>query len=107
MTDELRDALLSQDLIDDVLLVATELLSNALRHAPSLPEHDLVVSWEVSGRSVRVTVTDGGGSDVPRIREAGSQETNGRGLKIVSSLADEWGVEDDRGATSVWATLSA
>jgi anti-sigma regulatory factor (Ser/Thr protein kinase) len=106
MWDELSDAGVPANLLDDVLLVATELLSNALRHAPSLPGHELLISWEVLGRRVRVTVTDGGGHDMPHIRHAKANETNGRGLAIVSSLADEWGVEDHRGSTSVWAELS-
>jgi serine/threonine-protein kinase RsbW len=107
ITDELTEAGIASELIDDVLLIATELLSNSLRHAPSLPSHDLVISWELIGRSVRVRVTDGGGHDVPHMRHPDTSETNGRGLTIVNSLADEWGVEDGHGSTSVWATVSA
>jgi anti-sigma regulatory factor (Ser/Thr protein kinase) len=97
-------------LVNDVVLVATELLSNALRHARSLPGDQLDVSWDVRGgraASVSIRVTDGGGRNTPHVRNPGPAETNGRGLSIVDSLAEEWGVEDGPGGATVWARLRA
>lgn len=89
-----------------MVLVATELLSNALQHAAALPEDDLVICWNVDGKSVQLEVTDGGGGwRHPHIRYAGPRDTTGRGLSIVDSLAAEWGVEERDQSTSVWATL--
>jgi hypothetical protein len=58
-------------------------------------------------------VTDGGGSNSSNgsnssaadisARQAGSQDTSGRGLQIVAELCDTWGVTAKAGATTVWA----
>jgi serine/threonine-protein kinase RsbW len=107
IADDLGDSGLPEDLLCDVVLVATELLSNALRHAASLPENDLVICWSVDGKSVRLKVTDGGGRHSPHIRYPGPRDTTGRGLSIINSLAAEWGVEEHNESTSVWVTLHA
>jgi serine/threonine-protein kinase RsbW len=104
---DLSRAGLPDDLIDDVLLVATELLSNALRHARSLPGGQVDVSWEIHERGVSIRVTDGGGRHQPHVRHPGPSETNGRGLSIVATLAAEWGVEESDTSATVWAKLRA
>jgi serine/threonine-protein kinase RsbW len=93
--------------IDDAVLVATELLGNSLRHAAALPSGQLRVSWDVNGEGVIVRVTDGGGVRSPHLRNAEPAGTTGRGLRIVDALAAEWGVESQPdGATTVWAWLA-
>jgi anti-sigma regulatory factor (Ser/Thr protein kinase) len=104
---DLARAGLPEGLIDDVVLVATELLSNALRHARSLPDDQLDIRWEVRQDSVSIKVTDGGGRHQPHVRHPGPAETNGRGLSIVETLAEEWGVEEGAATATVWATLRA
>jgi anti-sigma regulatory factor (Ser/Thr protein kinase) len=95
----------AEAVIDDAVLVATELLSNALRHARALPEDELDVSWEVRDGLVSIKVTDGGGLRRPHVRHPGPTETKGRGLSIVQTLAEDWGVEDLGTTATVWATL--
>jgi anti-sigma regulatory factor (Ser/Thr protein kinase) len=107
ISSELGEAGIPPALIDDVVLVATELLSNALRHAQSLPGEQLDVSWDVGDRAVSIKVTDGGGRRSPHVRHPGPAETTGRGLSIVDSLAEEWGVEEGDASATVWATLRA
>lgn len=102
---ELAGAGIPDSLIDDVVLVATELLSNALRHARSLPDDQLDISWDILRGAVSITVTDGGGRHQPHVRHPGPAETNGRGLSIVETLAEEWGVEEAGSSATVWATL--
>jgi serine/threonine-protein kinase RsbW len=100
---------ISAALIDDVVLVATELVTNAIRHAEPLADGEVTVAWRVDGREVLVRVTDGGGSSRPRVRHPSPRETSGRGLALVETLARRWGVEDaddPGGATTVWAALS-
>jgi serine/threonine-protein kinase RsbW len=102
---DLLAAGIAETVIDDVILVATELLSNALRHARALDGDLLGISWDVEGDAVWIKVTDGGGRHHPHVRHPSPDETNGRGLSIVSALAAEWGVEQGDTNATVWATL--
>jgi len=96
----------SKPVIDDAVLVATELVGNALRHASALPSGDLEVCWEVDGERVTVQVTDGGGRQLPHMLTPDRDATTGRGLMIVDAVAEEWGVESlSDGGTTVWASL--
>jgi len=97
----------SEEIVDDALLVATELFSNALRHARALPGDEVDVNWEVQDGLVSIRVTDGGGLHRPHVRHPDPTETKGRGLSIVQTLAEEWGVDHAGATATVWATLRA
>jgi two-component sensor histidine kinase len=105
MVADLADLPLSPALIDDVVLVATELVTNAIRHGEPLSGGQVTVTWQVDGREVLIHVTDGGGSSQPRVRHPSPRETSGRGLALVEALADRWGVDDSANGTTVWAAL--
>jgi two-component sensor histidine kinase len=90
---------------EDVALVATELLGNAVRHAASLPDGRLAVDWGVGELGVEISVTDGGGATRPAVLEAALTSTGGRGLSIVESVATRWGVEQRGAQTTVWAVV--
>jgi anti-sigma regulatory factor (Ser/Thr protein kinase) len=109
--------LLAHDLpalvVQDALLVTTEILTNAIRHAPPLPTGVVLMSWELSGNCVRVEVTDGGSADwldhtlagagpgnVPR---RASLAPGGRGMLIVDALCPDWGVRACADGKTVWA----
>jgi serine/threonine-protein kinase RsbW len=96
---------ISAELVDDVILVATELVSNAIRHATPLGGGQVTVTWQVQGGSVMVRVTDGGADSQPRVRHPSPREVSGRGLALVEALATRWGVEDTPESTTVWAQL--
>ncbi len=86
---------------DAVLLMLSELATNAVQHATS----DFVVSVSrLPGRGViRVGVSDTApGHPVPR--EPDAEALHGRGLHIVRTLADSWGIEmhQDRPGKTVW-----
>jgi hypothetical protein len=113
--------------IDDAVLILSELLSNACRHArplepaaaPDRPvpgtgqEWDcedgrVVVGWELhSDGLLTVEVTDGGGPTRPRRGSPSLTARGGRGLGIVGQLASDWGVRDAPGEVTVWAVLPA
>jgi serine/threonine-protein kinase RsbW len=105
ITADLTEQPVAPALIDDVVLVATELVTNAIRHAEPLVGGQVTVTWTVDGGSVLIRVTDGGGASRPRVRHPSPRETSGRGLALVEALATHWGVEDTAGATTVWATI--
>jgi serine phosphatase RsbU (regulator of sigma subunit)/anti-sigma regulatory factor (Ser/Thr protein kinase) len=77
-------------------LLASELITNALRYAPGpielrlLRERTLVC--EVLDRSAAL----------PRLRHAGDDEENGRGLLVVSQLAHRWGTRRTAAGKVVW-----
>jgi anti-sigma regulatory factor (Ser/Thr protein kinase) len=91
--------------VDDVVLVMSELMSNSLRHAHPLPSGLLRVSWDCSDIEVEVAVSDGGATTEPRAARAALSSLGGRGLGIVEFLADRWGVRHDGELTTVWAVL--
>lgn len=97
---------LSSDLADDVELVISELVGNAMRHASALADGTIRASWSVTSEQVELAVTDGGSGNVPALRAAGPGDTGGRGLSIVSCLARRWGVRQEADGTTVWAQLA-
>jgi anti-sigma regulatory factor (Ser/Thr protein kinase) len=88
---------------EDVVLIVSELFSNAVLHGAGAVEVRLS---RLAGR-LRVEVLDegtGGMPHVPTTLTAGT--VTGRGLRIVDRLATEWGTtRDAAGRTAVWAEL--
>jgi anti-sigma regulatory factor (Ser/Thr protein kinase) len=89
----------------DGALIASELVGNAVRHAPALPSGHLAVEWQIEdGPSYRIAVTDGGGQHPVSVRQPAVDDPSGRGLAIVAAIADDWGVcVEETGRTTVWA----
>jgi anti-sigma regulatory factor (Ser/Thr protein kinase) len=85
--------------VDVAVLVASELLTNALQHAA--PPVDLDV--EPHGELVRITVHDAT-PDAPRVREHGGAE-GGFGLRLVARASVAWGWDADACGKAVWAEL--
>lgn len=95
----------SAEVVQDVTLIVSELVGNAVRHARGLASGGLHVDWEIGPGVVQVAVTDGGGVTVPTARDPGPHAQGGRGLAIVDALSSDWGVRVDGGATTVWAAV--
>jgi anti-sigma regulatory factor (Ser/Thr protein kinase) len=95
---------LPEDVIGDVRLLVSELVTNALRHAQAGDDDKIVLAMEVRDESVRVEVRDTGNGFVPGEVKPDPERIEGWGLYLVSTLADRWGVEGD-GVTSVWFEL--
>jgi anti-sigma regulatory factor (Ser/Thr protein kinase) len=103
---ELRRAHVSRDRTDDALLVLSELIGNALRHARPLESGLLRVSWSFRHDGLEIAVTDGGGPTNPRELHPPVTALGGRGLSIVRDLAVDWGVRHDESGTTVYAVLA-
>jgi len=86
--------------VNDLLLIVSELVSNAVLHGR--PPIELVVRCDPD--HVTIEVTDQG-SDVVTMRETDGASVGGRGLHIVDTLADEWGTQTNATGNSVWATV--
>ena len=102
---ELRKLEVDTNVVHEAELVISELVSNSVRHANPLPDGTIRVNWTLRAGVVEVEVTDGGGPTVPRPAPRSLWSPNGRGLRIVRSLAHEWGVLEDRSGRTVWASL--
>jgi two-component sensor histidine kinase len=86
-----------------VVMVGHELVANALRHGT--PPARLLLRRGADG--VRIEVGDAS-STVPRMPEIdNATSTSGRGLRIVTSLARDWGVRATQGGKVVWADIAA
>ena len=83
-----RDVLsdLSEEVRDEVVLMTSELTTNALTHTDGA----FVVTIERTETAVRISVSDSSAlAPVERFPSAG--QPHGRGLQIVNKLSDEWG----------------
>ena len=105
VVNDLQTRDLPEQLVDEAEMVASELLTNAVRHARPLSDGTIRVRWKIRGDVVEVEVTDGGGESIPRPAPRTVWLSSGRGLRIVRSIAHEWGVTEDRTGNVVWATL--
>ncbi|GAB3106949.1 hypothetical protein GCM10027055_01840 [Janibacter alkaliphilus] len=95
----------SEQVVGEAELVVTELVTNSLRHARPLPDHTVRIHWKARNDNVEVEVSDAGGDTVPAPAARAVWATSGRGLRIVRSLAHEWGVTQDEKQVNVWAAL--
>lgn len=89
------------DVGEDIRLMVSELASNAIEHAMTT----FHLTIHRSRQEIRVEVTDSGGG-TPAIRSPGPDAITGRGLQIVNTLSNHWGVEQESdSAKTVWFTL--
>lgn len=92
------------DCVDTVVLIVSELVTNAYRYGTEPGDSILVVVSTTPDR-VRVEVHDPRRRR-PRPREATGESTRGRGLHIVGALADRWGVDDRPFGKKVWVEVT-
>jgi two-component sensor histidine kinase len=86
------------------MLVATELVSNAVQH--SLCSEDEFLTVRVTRNSrLRIAVLDPGASDQSAEVADRPIELGGLGLKVVQQLAATWGTERPDDGYRVWAEL--
>lgn len=93
--------------LDDAVLAAKELFTNALRHGSPERGDTITVGIECGPYELRVSVADRSPA-LPARRTADGPEESGRGLTIVAALTDDWGVAAaDPGTTGkkVWFSM--
>jgi serine/threonine-protein kinase RsbW len=96
---------ISGQVVEEAESIVAELVSNSVRHASPLTDGTVRLHWRARDGVVEVEVTDGGGESIPRPAPRTVWLSSGRGLRIVRSIAHEWGVTEDRTGNVVWATL--
>lgn len=77
---------------DDIRLCVSELATNAVLHGTD-PGRGFLVRLDADDEVVRLEVHDSRRQH-PHPRHPGDTDTTGRGLLLVTALADGWGVED-------------
>jgi anti-sigma regulatory factor (Ser/Thr protein kinase) len=106
LRDQLRawlaDTEVTPTVRDDVLLVATELCTNAIE--ATADDEPVEVQVTTDGQSLRLSVANvapSPGREPDGVLERGSLQERGRGLAIVRSLVDTVVMTSDRGRTVV------
>jgi serine/threonine-protein kinase RsbW len=91
-------------ILGDAMLVASELVTNAVRHSVCTEDDFLAVSISRDGR-LRISVLDPGGSKTEAKIADRPIELGGLGLKVVEQLSATWGSELRADGYRVWAEL--
>jgi anti-sigma regulatory factor (Ser/Thr protein kinase) len=92
----------SQETLEAVELMVSELATNCIRHTDS--GFDLTIIR--NGPEIRVEATDHAGG-VPTMRSPEPTDPSGRGLKIIDMLSAGWGVQANAShGKTVWFTIS-
>lgn len=98
LTELLGDG--AAQVLDDVILVTSELVANAVDAQSS----QVRVRLDVHHAFTTIAVEDDG-PGAPTLINAAEADERGRGLLIVSRLATDWGVESEEDRKQVWARL--
>src|SRR5689334_3106055 len=105
MRHAMRHALESVDVSDEVVerleLIASELLTNSVVHAAAAPE----LTLRGRGGTVLLRVVDHG-PGWPTVRPADVTTVGGFGLRIVADLSESWGVDHLPEGKAVWARVA-
>jgi len=106
VTRELRDQV-AAPVLEHARLLASELMTNGVRHSRATADAHLVFRVEVSNRTVRLEVQDPGRDGTVAPRQGDERGDGGFGLNIVQTLSERWGLERiATGGTRVWARLA-
>jgi serine/threonine-protein kinase RsbW len=101
-----RDALAAwrlEGLTETAVLLVSELVTNAIRHA-STGGSAIVLRLETAGGWLRIEVHDAEPGQ-PAPRPLAGLEESGFGLVLVDAMADKWGVRQTVNGKAVWAEL--
>ncbi len=90
-------------LLDEALLLTTELSTNGVIHAGT--ELDVEVNADEVGLTVTVTDFKGGPIDISSLRPPDQLSEHGRGLLLVDQFATAWGTTHNSHGKGVWFRL--
>lgn len=101
-----RAALGPVPVLDEAVLLVSELCTNALLHTASGRNGGMFEVAVYTGTcSARIEVRDEGGSQAPALHPSDALAETGRGLGLVALLSDEWGHHGDHTGRSVFFEL--
>ncbi|MFJ6392777.1 SpoIIE family protein phosphatase [Streptomyces sp. NPDC091972] len=88
-------------LADGAELMVSELVTNAVRHSHRRP-----VELRLVREDTLLCEVDDDDHDLPNLLSAGPTDEQGRGLRVVSTLAREWGASRTKAGKTVWFELT-
>jgi anti-sigma regulatory factor (Ser/Thr protein kinase) len=88
-------------LTDDAQLLASELVTNAVRHGRG----PIDMRAYVRDGFLRLEVWDRDADEAPQARDADPDAESGRGMELVEKLSSRWGWRSDNGRKVVWFDL--
>lgn len=90
---------------DEAVLCVSELATNALMHTESGDSGKFEVIVQRGPSSARISVRDQGAASAPMAQPVDLASESGRGLGLVSVIADLWGQSGDVAGRIVWFEL--
>ncbi len=92
--------------LGDAMLVASELVTNAVRHSGGRENEMIEVRVRRGPKALTISVRDPGRSGKrARLAELKENTIGGLGLRVVDAIAQRWG-EEGNGGYQVWAELA-
>ncbi|MFE1835568.1 ATP-binding SpoIIE family protein phosphatase [Streptomyces sviceus] len=88
-------------LADGAELMVSELVTNAVRHSHSRP-----VELRLVREDTLLCEVDDDDHDLPNLLSTAPTDERGRGLRVVSTLAREWGASRTKAGKTVWFELT-
>ena len=95
----------SNAVIDDALIVISEMIANAVSHGVPAEDGTIEISWSINGTLLELSVHDGGVGGTLKPVDFDADSLSGRGLSIINRVADRWWVDMSKG-TRVNAELA-
>lgn len=95
----------SSSVIDDALIVISEMIANAVSHGVPGDDDTIEISWSISGTLLELSVLDAGVDGHLKPVDFDEDSLSGRGLSIINRVADRWWVDMSAG-TRVNAELA-
>ena len=93
--------------LDEAVLLVSELATNAIEHTATAYEGSFHVTIYQGESSLLIAVRDDGSDKVPMSGyEADTLAETGRGLELVELIADRWDHYGDEHSRTVWFELS-
>jgi anti-sigma regulatory factor (Ser/Thr protein kinase) len=92
-------------LANNAVLLVSELVTNAVRHAAASGP-TILLRLALRGAWLRIEVYDADPQG-PQLRVPGEMAESGFGLLLVTALADKWGADQKAAGKSVWVELHA
>ena len=93
---------LAADVVDDALLVVEELVTNVVDHART----PFRLTVRLTNHVLHLAVRDCD-SGLPRLRPFDPDAARGRGLQVITAIAQQWGCDRHERGKTVWVDLAA
>ena len=87
----------SNAVIDDALIVVSEMIANAVSHGKPKPDGTIEISWSINGTLLELSGHGAGVSERLKPVDFDEDSLSGRGLSIINRVADRWWVDMSQG----------